>query len=171
MSEKLEIYEDQKEARLNEFLQSFPQLQDPKERHYLYLSYDHHEEEEQLYEFWRDTVHDLFGKVLKRTYASVDEILKCFVIERKKPFGLQNILIEMRLRKEFLLKDEILDGTQYNEVGWITKAMSNLTSWFSSTPETINNNSQMVSTVWLENMCSSVVDWAVKQDSSVFSQK
>jgi hypothetical protein len=74
MSEALEDYHAQKEARLQQFIAGIHRLNDPKEMHYMYMSYDHWEEEEPLYEFWRDTVHDLIGKVFKRTYASPDEI-------------------------------------------------------------------------------------------------
>lgn len=74
MSEKLRDYESEKEERLHKFLSKIHRLNDPQEMHYVYLSYDHLEEEEDLYEFWRDTVHDLIGKVFKRTYATPEEI-------------------------------------------------------------------------------------------------
>ena len=63
-----------------------------------------------------------------------------------------NILQEMKLRKELIDKDELLDETYYSEARWITKQFGKLYSWFSSsTPEKIDPSKEFVSVVWLEN--------------------
>ena len=74
MSERLRDSLEEREQRLAKFLYGIDRLNDPKEMHYLYLSYDHTEDEEELYQFWKDTIHNLIGKVFKKTYASPDEI-------------------------------------------------------------------------------------------------
>ena len=87
-----------------------------------------------------------------------------------KPAGLMNILQEMKLRKELIDKDELLDETYYSEAGWVTKQFSKLYSWFSSpVPEAIDPNKEFVSAVWLENSWKSLVDWALSQSKEVFS--
>ncbi|CAI2371828.1 unnamed protein product [Moneuplotes crassus] len=166
MGDMFEVFEEQKQQRLQKFLENQHQLQDDKERHYLFLSYDHNEDEEHLYEFWRDMVNDLLGKVFKRTYASPEEICKCFTIKGQKPFGLVNILREMRLRKELIDPDELTD-----EVGWVSKKISAITSWFGSSNEELDTSSKLVSVTWLENICSSITTWAFKQETQIFNKK
>ena len=162
----------EKESRLKNFLKGIPQLHNPKDRHYKFLSYDYIQEEEPLYEFWRDIVHELIGNVFQHTYATPDQIIKCFQIDGCKPKGLPNILNEMKLRKEFIPKQQILDQSYYSEESWLSSQFSKVMSFFSSnTTEDINMSEELVSTVWLEDACESIVDWALKQDQQVFEIK
>lgn len=169
MSQKLQNHKIEFEKRLNEFVNSVPEFVDPKVRHHKFLSYDQTEQEESLYEFWRDTVHSLISKVFQTTYATPDQIWKWFCIEGKKPIGLANVLLEMKLRNEFILKADILDESHYTKKGWLSQQFSKALSFFSSAKtEELNMNQELVSVTWLEDIWTSVTNWAFWQEKQLF---
>jgi hypothetical protein len=88
---------------------------------------------------------------LKQTYASPDEIFSCFVIKGQKPHGLMNIMQEMKLRSEFIDKDSILDGSHYEEAGWLSQKFSQVMGIFGTQQATFDSSKQLVSKVVLES--------------------
>lgn len=80
------------------------------------------------------------------------------------------IIQEMKLRKEFIEKEELLDESYYSEAGWLSTKFSQVMNLFgSSKPKQLDTNKELVSLVWLEKSCEQLVTWAFKQDNQVFS--
>jgi hypothetical protein len=80
------------------------------------------------------------------------------------------IIQEMKLRKEFIEKEELLDESYYSEAGWLSTKFSQVMNLFgSSKPNQLDTNKELVSVVWLEKSCEQLVTWAFKQENQVFS--
>lgn len=76
-------------------LERFTNLNDNQQYHNLFCSYDFHENEKNLLEFWKDVLEFLFESIKNSHGMRLDEILDFTKIKGKKPLGLNNVVIKL----------------------------------------------------------------------------
>jgi len=76
-------------------LERFPNLNDNQQYHNLFCSYDFHENEKNLLEFWKDVLEFLFESIKNSHGMRLEEILDYTKIKGKKPLGLNNVTIKL----------------------------------------------------------------------------
>lgn len=82
------LKKDEIEKRI---LERFPDLNDNQQYHNLFCSYDFHENEKNMLEFWKDVIEFLFESVKNTHGLKHEDILELIKIKGKKPLGLNNI--------------------------------------------------------------------------------
>ena len=123
MSEDHQNNDENMECRLQEFLNGIEQFKDMNKLYSLFLAYNFGTDEEHLYLFWCEVVHNLFFNVIKSCSYTPKEIVNSFAIKGIKPAGLLNILQEMVNRNELVFKETLLKENYLTEETWSSKLM------------------------------------------------
>lgn len=101
-----------KEDIERKILERFPTLNDNHQFHNMFCSYDFHENEKSLVEFWKDVIEFLFESV-KCTHAmKLEEFIEYTKIRGKKPLGLTNITHKLIADGE-LIPSSLLTNDDY----------------------------------------------------------
>ncbi len=82
-----------KEETEKKILERFPMLNDSKVLHNYFSSYDFHDNEEYIVNFWRDLIYYVYDSVKDGFAMKIDDILEITKIKNKRPIGIQNILV------------------------------------------------------------------------------
>jgi hypothetical protein len=80
-----------KEEIEKRILERFSNLNDDQQYHNLFCSYDFHENEKNMLEFWKDVIEFLFESVKNTHGMKHEDIIETIKIKGKKPLGLSNI--------------------------------------------------------------------------------
>ena len=86
---KAMLKKDEIEKRI---LERFPNLKDNQEYHNMFCSYDFHENEINLLEFWKDVIEFIYENIKDSHGIKFEEIFDYTKIKGKKPLGLNNIM-------------------------------------------------------------------------------
>ena len=125
-----------KEEVERRILERFSNLNDNQQYHNLFCSYDFHESEKNLLEFWKDVIEFLFESVKSTHGMRLEEILDFTKIKGKKPLGIVNVaqklIEEGELIPSSLLNNEDYYKKYFNDVvnvketwgKWIKKSLS-----------------------------------------------
>lgn len=105
----LGLKKDEVEKRV---LEKFPNLNDNQQYHNLFCSYDFHENEKTLIEFWKDVIEFLFENVKNTHGMRLEEILDYTKIKGKKPLGLSNITLKL-IEEGDLIPSSLLSDNEY----------------------------------------------------------
>ena len=108
----LEISKEDVEKKL---LKKFEFLNDPKQLHRLYVSYDYSESDESMVKIWDEILKYLFLNIFSTFGMKMSEIKKYTIINNQIPVGLNNIIQELRIRQKILTDADILNQAYYNK--------------------------------------------------------
>jgi hypothetical protein len=81
-----------KEETEKRILERFQNLNDNQQFHNLFCSYDFHENEKYILDFWKYVIEFLCESVKQTHGMTLEEILELTMIKGKKPLGLPNIV-------------------------------------------------------------------------------
>ena len=93
-------------------LERFPNLNDNQQFHNLFCSYDFHENERHLLEFWKDVIEFLFESVKNSHGMKFEEIFEYTKIKGRKPLGLVNVAIKL-IDEGDLIPSTLLSNDDY----------------------------------------------------------
>jgi hypothetical protein len=96
-------------------LQKFEFLNDPKQLHNLYLSYDYDEKDENMVKIWDEILKYLFLGIFSTFGMKISEIKSYTIIKNKIPTGLNNIIQELRIRQKLITDFDISNQAYYNK--------------------------------------------------------
>ena len=96
-----------KENVEKKLLQKFEFLNDPKQLHNLYLSYDYDEKDENMVKIWDEILKYLFLGIFSTFGMKISEIKSYTIIKNKIPTGLNNIIQELRIRQKLITDFDI----------------------------------------------------------------
>lgn len=94
MSIKSNTYINREECEKRMF-ERFPILNDDKVVHNYFCSYDFHENEEYMIEFWRDVLGFIYESIKDNFGIRTNEILELSKIKNRRPLGLPNIIVRI----------------------------------------------------------------------------
>jgi len=153
---------------LVQYISKIPEFQDPmllKEyfrsyhfRKYFSQFFLYFREEEKMLEFWRKTISGLYKYVYETSTLTKHKIKSSFMISRVIPYGLDNIILELK-RRGFLIPIEELKNRSYyklkeDKMGWVSwglwKVYSGTIGSLFSKNETIADTVSLVSTAYLK---------------------
>ena len=104
-----------KENVEKKLLQKFEFLNDPKQLHNLYLSYDYDEKDENMVKIWDEILKYLFLGIFSTFGMKISEIKSYTIIKNKIPTGLNNIIQELRIRQKLITDFDISNQAYYNK--------------------------------------------------------
>jgi hypothetical protein len=104
-----------KEVVEKKLLKKFEFLNDPKQLHRLYVSYDYSENDENMVKTWDEILKYLFLNIFSTFGMKMSEIKKYTIINNQIPVGLNNIIQELRIRQKILTDVDILNQAYYNK--------------------------------------------------------
>ena len=104
-----------KENVEKKLLQKFEFLNDPKQLHNLYLSYDYDEKDENMVKIWDEILKYLFLGIFSTFGMKISEIKSYTIIKNKIPTGLNNIIQELRIRQKLITNFDISNQAYYNK--------------------------------------------------------
>ena len=104
-----------KETVEKKLLQKFEFLNDPKQLHNLYLSYDYDEKDENMVKIWDEILKYLFLGIFSTFGMKISEIKSYTIIKNKIPTGLNNIIQELRIRQKLITDFDISNQAYYNK--------------------------------------------------------
>jgi len=104
-----------KENVEKKLLQKFEFLNDPKQLHNLYLSYDYDEKDENMVKIWDEILKYLFLGIFSTFGMKISEIKSYTIIKNKIPTGLNNIIQELRIRQKLITDFDISNQEYYNK--------------------------------------------------------
>ena len=104
-----------KENVEKKLLQKFEFLNDPKQLHNLYLSYDYDEKDENMVKIWDEILKYLFLGIFSTFGMKISEIKSYTIIKNKIPTGLNNIIQELRIRQKLITDFDISNQVYYNK--------------------------------------------------------
>ena len=104
-----------KETVEKKLLQKFEFLNDPKQLHNLYLSYDYDEKDENMVKIWDEILKYLFLGIFSTFGMKISEIKSYTIIKNKIPTGLNNIIQELRIRQKLITDFDISNQEYYNK--------------------------------------------------------
>ena len=104
-----------KETVEKKLLQKFEFLNDPKQLHNLYLSYDYDEKDENMVKIWEEILKYLYLGIFSTFGMKISEIKSYTIIKNKIPTGLNNIIQELRIRQKLITDFDISNQEYYNK--------------------------------------------------------
>ena len=104
-----------KENVEKKLLQKFEFLNDPKQLHNIYLSYDYDEKDENMVKIWDEILKYLFLGIFSTFGMKISEIKSYTIIKNKIPTGLNNIIQELRIRQKLITDFDISNQAYYNK--------------------------------------------------------
>ena len=104
-----------KENVEKKLLQKFEFLNDPKQLHNLYLSYDYDENDENMVKIWEEILKYLYLGIFSTFGMKISEIKSYTIIKNKIPTGLNNIIQELRIRQKLITDFDISNQDYYNK--------------------------------------------------------
>ena len=104
-----------KETVEKKLLQKFEFLNDPKQLHNLYLSYDYDEKDENMVKIWEEILKYLYLGIFSTFGMKISEIKSYTIIKNKIPTGLNNIIQELRIRQKLITDFDISNQAYYNK--------------------------------------------------------
>ena len=104
-----------KENVEKKLLQKFEFLNDPKQLHNLYLSYDYDEKDENMVKIWEEILKYLYLGIFSTFGMKISEIKSYTIIKNKIPTGLNNIIQELRIRQKLITDFDISNQAYYNK--------------------------------------------------------
>ena len=103
-----------KEDVEKKLLIKFEFLNDPKQLHRLYVSYDYSENDENMVRTWDEILKYLFLNIFSTFGMKISEIKKYTIINNQIPVGLNNIIQELRIRQKIVTDYDISNQAYYN---------------------------------------------------------
>lgn len=104
-----------KENVQKKLLQKFQFLNDPKQLHNLFLSYDFRENEENMVRVWEQILNYLYLDIFTTFGMKVSEIQTYTTINNKIPAGLMNIIQELRIRQKLITDFDLINQSYYDK--------------------------------------------------------
>ena len=104
-----------KEDVEKKLLKKFEFLNDPKQLHKLYLSYEYSESDETMVKTWEEILKYLYLGIFSTFGMKMSEIKKYTIIKNQIPVGLNNIIQELRIRQKILTDFDITNQAYYNK--------------------------------------------------------
>ena len=104
-----------KEDVEKKLLKKFEFLNDPKQLHKLYLSYEYSESDEAMVKTWEEMLKYLYLGIFSTFGMKMSEIKKYTIIKNQIPVGLNNIIQELRIRQKILTDFDITNQAYYNK--------------------------------------------------------
>lgn len=104
-----------KEEIEKRILERFPSLNDPQNYHNLFCSYDFHENERNLLEFWKDVLEFLYESVKECHGMKVEDIFDFIKIKGKKPLCLSNIVQALISEGELIPTSQLTQEDYYRK--------------------------------------------------------
>jgi hypothetical protein len=101
-----------KEEIEKRILERFTNLNDSQQFHNLFCSYDFHENEKNLLEFWKDVIEFIYESIKNSHGIKLDDILEYTKIKGKKPLGLMNITQKL-IEDGDLIPSSMLNSDDY----------------------------------------------------------
>jgi hypothetical protein len=96
-------------------LERFSNLNNEKIFHNYFCSYDFHSKENDQLEFWRGVLIFLFESVYQTFSIPIKDILEKTKLKNKRPLGLQNIIIELIGKGEFILSSSLKSDEYFKQ--------------------------------------------------------
>lgn len=127
------LKKDEIERRI---LERFPNLNDNQQYHNLFCSYDFHENEKNLLEFWKDVIEFICENIKNSHGIKFEEIFDYTKIKGKKPLGLTNIMQKLIqdgeiIPSSLLVNDDYLKKYFHEQINmketwgkWIKKSLT-----------------------------------------------
>ena len=104
-----------KEDVEKKLLDRFPEFNDNQQFHNLFCSYDFHESEKSLLEFWKDVIEFLFESIKNTHGIKLEEMLDYIKIKGKKPLCLSNITIKLIEEGDLIPSSMLSNDDYYNK--------------------------------------------------------
>lgn len=133
-------------------------------------------EEEKLFEFWRKAINGLYKYVYCTASLTKHKIKSSFMINRVIPFGLDNIIRELALRR-YLIPLDLLKSKSYypskeeKKQGWIrwffSKLYNGTIGYFSSSMPAIADSISLVSVSYLKVAYRILITFLVFMEASI----
>ena len=98
-----------------QLLKKFEYLNDPKQLHNLYVSYDYGENDENMVKVWEEILKYLFVNIFETFGMKISEIKNYTIINNKIPVCLNNIIQELRIRQKLITDFDISNQAYYNK--------------------------------------------------------
>ena len=106
------ITREESEKRI---LERFPILKNDKIFHNYFSSYDFHDNEKDMVEFWLDVINFIFESIFQSFAVRISDILDSSKIKNRKPLGLLNIISDLINRGEYTLLTELKKEDYYKK--------------------------------------------------------
>jgi hypothetical protein len=104
-----------KEDVEKKLLDRFPEFNDNQQFHNLFCSYDFHESEKSLLEFWKDVIEFLFESIKNTHGIKLEEMLDYIKIKGKKPLCLSNITIKLIEEGDLIPSSKLSNDDYYKK--------------------------------------------------------
>lgn len=104
-----------KEECEEKIMTRFEILKDNKVFHNYFSSYDFHDNEKDMLEFWEDIIYYYYDSIFNTFAMKINNILEYCKFQNKKPIGLNNILIHLNCLEHFITEKEINDINFYKK--------------------------------------------------------
>lgn len=96
-------------------LERFPVLNDNKVLHSYFSSYDFHENETYMVNFWRDVLYFIYESIKDTFAVKIEDLIDLTKLKNKRPIGLQNILIDLINTGEYILVSDLKTEEYYKK--------------------------------------------------------
>lgn len=149
--------------------QNFPVLNDRKECHVYFRSYDFQKNEEYMIDFWGKVIRHIFSITGMQT-MKIQKLKELCCMDEILPYGFNNILIELNNREEFITSDQLnnmewyykrFDYLNKNRKGGIKSFLSNTVKYLFGYIPLLGSNSNNTNENLNENM------FFIKRDSFI----
>jgi hypothetical protein len=72
----------------------FPVLNDKKIFHNYFTSYDFHEKEKDMVNFWKDVLMFIYESIYQTFALRIEDIIETTKLRNRRPVGLENIIVK-----------------------------------------------------------------------------
>ena len=104
-----------KEELEKAIFQAFPVLSNKTFFHQMFSSYDFHEKENNMVEFWYNLITFLYKDIFKTFGMNISQLLNICRIQNKTPIGLKNILVKLNNENKFITDKDINNINYYKK--------------------------------------------------------
>ena len=104
-----------KEELEKAIFQAFPVLSNKTFFHQMFSSYDFHEKENNMVEFWYNLLTFLYKDIFKTFGMNISKLLNICRIQNKTPIGLKNILVKLNNENKFITDKDINNINYYKK--------------------------------------------------------